>query len=472
MYLSHKSKDHIYVGNRNMSVLLLMIGTIVALIVCFALGEIWYINDLVLLIYILSLFYIYIVDRDFFVKFVYLLAVNTLYLLGIYSCERNSTFLYEIAQKSRYSNSFSIAAFATELLFLFAYLSHRRKDRTVVVSESTSTSKTNYIYFIGWIVILLEVITVIELIRKGSNLQLSLNRFQYSRTVMSPFANKVKANLILCLPVFHLSRGKFKKLQLTLYLVLYGAILYLSGEKFGPYLRLFCLMIVVFPNFMKVIRKYSLILILVAVALIGIVYLQYSQLLGYTYQEFVDYLLNRLSQQGQIWWSIYTQHSGNLLRMRDFSHEPATSLLGQSATAWPYAGQWKMMYEAAGGVLYVQNRIREAVPYTSTTMASTFYYFGILGLVVVYPALGVLYNFVISNILPNARNRNLLSAILAIKIFTMTDYLMTASNLQDCLSIKGLFIICLFLLSNYFDRKYKLIAVLTSALLPGLVYFC
>lgn len=440
-----------------MSVILLMIGTINAMMVCFALGENWYINDLVLLIYIISLFYIYIVDRDFFVKFVYLFAINTLYLLGIYSCERNSTFLFEIAKKTRYSNSFSIAAVAIELMFLVAYLSYRRKDRTVVISESTSTSETNYVDFIGWIVILLEVVTVIELIRKGSNIQLSLSRFQYARTVMSPFANIVKANLILCLPVFHLSRGKLKKLQLALYLVLYGAILYLSGEKFGPYLRLFCLMIVVFPNFLEVIRKYSLVLILVAFALIGIVYLQYSQLLGYTYQEFVDYLLNRLSQQGQVWWSIYTQHSGNLLRMRDFSHELSTGLMGQSATDWPYAGQWKMMYEAAGGVLYVQNRIREAVPYTSTTMASVFYYFGMLGLVIVYPVLGILYSYVVSNILPNARNRNLLSAILAIKIFIMVDSLMTASNIQDCLSIKGLFVICLFLLSNYFDRKYKLI---------------
>ena len=414
------------------------------------------VNNFLFIFYIISLFFFFFLDKDFLIRYIYLFAMNSLYIVGIYACDIGGIYLKEISTTTYYANALSPAMLATYLLFILCYIFNFRAIRrnNDEKQNGKKTNYKNYLYYFSWILIAIEIIALSELLKSGSNISLQMSRFEYSSMVMSPFANKVKANIILGLPIVYLSKGKYKRQQIFIFVIFYILIMYFSGEKFGPYLLLFSVLMVLFPNFLKLMKKYSILIVLAFVAMIGIVYVQYTNLYNYTLQEFISYLLSRLCQQGQTWWSVYSEFSMQLPHLKEFLYEIESCIFNEKLFVFPYAGQWKMMYLAAHSSAYVVIRIQNAVPYTATTMASTFYYFGYFGLFMIYPLIGILYGWLINNVIPNINSNNIIKAILTIKIFIMTNALSTASGISEFISIKGFAILLLFFISC----KYKKIS--------------
>lgn len=421
-------------------------------------GEHYNINNGLILVYLVSVLLTFIWDKDFLIRYIYIFISGTLYIIGVYLCNISNVYLYEISQYTKYNNSLSIALLANSLMISFCFFGNSLKvnDKYNEQRNSSEEKGSNILYYVSIIIIMLELVTIFQLLTKGSSRSLGIDRVVYSREILSGFTLKMKNNLILALPIFYLSEGKNKNKLLAGYVILYTVILFISGEKYGPYIRLFYLLMVLYPQIFKYIKKRIYIVAFVFLLTIGVVYIQYSSLYGYTRVEFINYLQNRLCQQGQVWWAVYGNTNTSLNHFNEFKYEIKACLHNTISTQYPYAGQWKMMYIAANGSVLVLSRIKNMIPFTMTTMASIYYYFGVVGLIILYAAFGYIYYLLIGRVIPMIKNSNVIVGILSIKVFIMFEYLITASNMSDIFSLKGIAFILLLIICKGFSKKYKI----------------
>lgn len=426
-------------------------------IINYGLGNIYNVNNILMFIYIISTILTFIYDKQFFIKYIYLYISITLYVVGVYFCNFNGAYLYEISQYTKYNNSLSLALFANSLMLACCYLfSSIKKHESLKMDDYTNQNESCVLYYLSYIIIVLELVTLIQLFAKGSSRSLGLDRVVYSREILSGFTLKMKNNLILALPIFYLSKGKHKNKLLSIYVLLYVIILFMTGEKYGPYIRLFYFLIILYPQIFQYVKKRIYVVFFVFIMALGIVYIQYSSLYGYTKFEFYNYLQNRLCQQGQVWWAIYGNIKYSINNINEFVYEMKACIFNSIVTQYPYAGQWKMMYLAANGSALFLGRIKNMIPFTMTTMASTYYYFGIIGLIIVYVFFGYFYYLLIGKIIPMIKESNVIVGVLSIKVFIMFEYLMTASNMTEIFSLKGLVFILLLIICKNFSKKYKI----------------
>ncbi len=439
---------------RKKSIFNILISTFV-FFVAWLIGDFYNVNIITLLIYVVSLFLLYKNDREFFLKNIYIIIINTLFVLGVFFCEINGIFLNEISKRTDYVNCFNLALFSCHICLLFILIFNNIVLKKEDNEETKSNLKSNgLIKFICLIIILVQIVAIVNILIKLKGSIFKIDRFIINKQYLNAFTLKLKNNIILALPFFCLLKGKRKNLYVFLYILLYCIMMFLTGEKYGPYIKLFYLIAIFFPKFFEHLKKKTYIIIFFACLIVATVFLQYKFLYGYTYNNLITYLESRLCQQGQVWWSIYEQKENKSIEISDFSYEIKSSYNSKLSTSLPYAGQWKMMYYAANGSNFVKSRIKNLIPFTSTTLASVYYYFGIIGIFIIYPLFGILYSVIINGVFNNYK-KNIITSILAIKLFVMFDYLYTASDLSSLISVKSIIFIIVFLLSVICIKKRR-----------------
>ncbi len=439
------------------SILNILISTLVFFI-AWLIGNFYNVNTITLLIYVISLFLLYKNDKEFFLKNLYIIIINSLFILGVYFCETDGLFLDEISKKTGYINCFNLALFSCHICLLFILIlnniTYRNEEKEENEKMSFNSKYNILIKFICIIVILIQIVTITNILIQLKGSIFRVDRFVINKQYLNDFTLKVKNNIILALPLFYFLKGKRKNMYIFLYIILYCSMMFLTGEKYGPYIKLFYLIIIFFPQFFNYLKKKTYLIVLFVCLIIITVFLQYKLLYGYSYNNLITYLESRLCQQGQVWWSIYDQKENKSIEIGDFLYEIKSSYNNKLSTSLPYAGQWKMMYYAANRNNFVTIRIKNLIPFTSTTLASIYYYFGFIGIFIIYPLFGILYSIIVKGVFSSYK-KNIVTSILAIKLFIMFDYLYTASDLSSLISIKSIIFIIIFLLSIIFNKKRR-----------------
>ena len=155
---------------RKKSIFNILISTLIFFI-AWLIGDSYNVNTITLLVYIASIFLLYKNDKKFFLKNIYIIIVNTLFVLGIYFCETNGIYLYEISKESSYVNSFNLALFSCHIcLFVILILNNivfkNEKNEKIEENEETKyDSKFNLlIKFICFIIILVQIIAIANIV--------------------------------------------------------------------------------------------------------------------------------------------------------------------------------------------------------------------------------------------------------------------------------------------------------------------
>ena len=106
---------------------------------------------------------------------------------------------------------------------------------------------------------------------------------------------------------------------------------------------------------------------------------------------------------------------------------------------------------------YAKYRVESGNPYTCTTTASIFYYFGWSGLVALYPLFGLLYGKLVQYIVKSIRYYRILEIMISIKILSSVHGLLFSSDLY-IISYKGLlYVLLLVILQELKKRKMKIV---------------
>lgn len=408
---------------------------LIALLLEFAIGLSVNINGFVLATYILFLWLVYALDTRFVVEYFWLIVMATLNIVGAFCCDE-SIFLVELNYSSSYRCVLSpLVAF---YIVLFAAIELFRLRNVKASKRYIKKNDTHWLKVVLLIGIALELYLLIP-VASNPYFIAGASRLEYAQNNMSTLSVSLRTYLPMFLPIAVMEwKDGSKKLPAT-FLVLLVLFYFLEGDKFGAYL--FAAYIVALSSLdsisEKTVSKVVKILFVLFCALIGIVYTQRILLFDENLSEVIEYLSQRLAQQGEVWWSVYSQLSTGSLQQGDLSSEINAILNPSSLTGVLDFGQWKMMSVACGYSEYSAYRIMAGNPFTSTTPASLVYYFGYIGAIGFYMVFGVIYAVLIRGSIRAFSSNRVLESIIYVKLVSVFGNIITASDLTYLFSVQG-----------------------------------
>jgi hypothetical protein len=281
---------------------------------------------------------------------------------------------------------------------------------------------------------------------------LKMTRLVYAQN-LSKWENSLKWYLPLFIPVAVRCGKDGHKLLKNSFIIFLTIYYFWVGDKFGTYF--FAVYIILICNIedssKKTIGKLAIVMLIAVFALLGVVYIQNILLYNSTFSAYLDMVFARLSNQGGVWWGTYIRYKNCTPKIGEFIEE-LKSILPLSNINTYSVGQWKMMLVSSGFSAYAQYRIDIVNPYTATTTASCFYYFGMIITLVLYVIIGVIYGRYIHYMREICSSGNLIESMIAVKILIHLHAMLTGSNLY-LISYKGLLYV---LLALFFAKCRKM----------------
>ncbi|ABR74188.1 hypothetical protein CBG46_01175 [Actinobacillus succinogenes] len=271
----------------------------------FSIEHIYEINDFVLLGIFLSILLLDIVinPKRNFVNSITILAI-LLNILGVFAIEHidSSYYLYEVEQYISYEHSIPLLLLYQWFFLLGINLIVREKNL-----ERIATSKINYkLFFLLGLVSLLLLTYSLIIIHKPAPV-LGVDRFEYDKAILGKFGQVTNI-------LFYFSFGlgllflKEKKKIYIFFLCLIELAFLLKGHKFWNLVEVLYLFLL--PFVIKVVRDKVLKLIFVAGLSVSLFVFAAININVYYFPSFepLDYTQQRLSQEGQLWWSTYKNY--------------------------------------------------------------------------------------------------------------------------------------------------------------------
>jgi hypothetical protein len=420
---------------------LITLLTILALAAEWFIGQLININLAALATYVTYLWVLYVRDKRFILEFFWLITMASLNIVGAFCCD-GGLFLVELSYTSWYVCA--VVPLVTLYIIMFAAIEMFRLSREIVGAEiamSPNRDKNKY----NWILLVGTTIAVYLFAQVAVNPYFSVGtlRLDYASQYMSSFSVSLRTYLPFFLPVVVMAwRSGCRMLPIVFILVTFG-FYFLEGDKFGAYFfAAFVLALAALPSLdEKKISAIVKVLFIFFWLLIGIVYIQRVLLFDNTFTEFVDVIIQRLAQQGEVWWSIFMHGGGAPLPSVDISSEINAILAPATQSSYDF-GQWRMMRVSCDYSAYSAYRIEAGNPYTSTTTASIVTYFGYFGAVIFYAVSGWVYAALIYNASRAFDSCRVLESMIFVKLISIGGNILFASDLTYLLSLQGAFYVC------------------------------
>lgn len=426
------------------AVLLSTFGALTAEMMLFALGFEVNCNVVVLAVFVIYFGFMVVREPRLFIEFFYVLVMSAFNVAGVFCCERG-VFLEELQVVSYYSNALApICIFWILFIGAVCFVAEHARRQVDAVSEWSIGKKWINSILVG--ALLLELV-VFSQIAASPYFVVGVDRFEYLSSHMSGWVSSLKSHLVVFAPISAMAfRGGSRRLPIAFGLFL--ALIYIwTGDKFGAYF--FALYLVGLVISIKLdptgARKALGVFCAAVIVLICLVFAQNAVLRGYDLKDNFEYLSDRLAQQGEIWWSVYTQAQGDGAGLEAFAEDIALSV-SSDPNAYASSGQWKMMDIAGHGSHIVVSRIASKVPYTATTTATMFYYFSWIGCVAFYAVMGIVYAVYVYSVIRAFSSMRILESIVLTEAMVMMNNLLFASNFGDFISVKSAILLAALLL--------------------------
>ena len=352
---------------------------------------------------------LFVFRLEFFMKYIHYEFFLTLNILGVYMIDNYSFYLQELRTYSRDYDAFGPIViihfvFMFLLLIIDRYFAPRDLKPTNIVKiefQNRNVIET-VIVIIGIVFQAIVLYLLINALMKPS-FAYGYDRFEYAQRIISGNWAKLSKLSNWMIPVIPMLLVNKKRVLALSSLLTYSLYLFLIGNKFGALFNLFILLIpYLFVTFKlnKIEWKTLLILFLVllgvSVVFILILFVFHKLTYGYDWNQFVEYLGQRIAQQGQIWWGVYGKCKGVPMHFNEINDE-IIGFWGMddvSVHNMNY-GIYKMMELVTPYENYIA-KLLTGSRFTTSTCASIYYYTHFWGFIVLLPFAAVILSYFVN----------------------------------------------------------------------------
>lgn len=362
-------------------------------------------------------------------------------LAGCFVIEYNSMYLEEMSCYSGFSGSFPLLAFARWLFLFLLFVFDGRFEKVLPSSsyrgDSEHLRKSKVINSLTWVVLATFVVMYIHVLPVPS-FAMGLTRSAYAARYLNGLWNSLNgaASYLMIIPLLAL-RTNTKKvgvIAISIYLI----YLFWVGNKFGAFFTVLCaLCLVYYPTLKRISPKQvfrSVLVIFVAFCML-ICFTAFAHSFTSDKSSF-DFLYERLSQQGQLWWKMYqltggVPHPGSYI---DEISSIASGGLVNIGSADNNVGIYKVMYLTVPSYL-ANASIVSGSRYTEAAYAVMYYYFGIVGLLIFSILMSLIVSFIQNKLIISINNLSIIRSLIYIRFSHIMDVILSMHTLYELWSI-------------------------------------
>lgn len=278
------------------------------------------------------------------------------------------------------------------------------------------------------IIILFTVITTIiyfglfyQVIDKPAFL-LGVDRFAYNRlNPLSNFWEKLD-HIAWMLVIFQITLIVHKKYILGFISICLYILYYLwNGNKFGPFFNIIVVFCLVFASayMLKDIKKLRKMLMNLFILSVCIVFFTFG-IVASSGVDLENYIWERTSQQGQLWWKTYEITDG-VVHADEFDKEIKVMfdkpIIGEGMLGAD-TGIYKIMYLCAPKSI-IDAKLETGSRYTEAGMAAAYYYFGMYGVLIFAILMGIMFSITVNAIIRSIYVGNIIVAFLLLRLMNI-----------------------------------------------------
>lgn len=316
-------------------------------------------------------------------------------VLGCVSCEYVTQSLVELEIQTTYVGCLPLLAVAYYAQFMALSIFDIVLLSAASSKSMSSQSPKSVLLFncASTIACLLSVLALLHVLPSPSFI-LDLDRFAYQQMYLTGiwgFINKI-LNYFIVFPIISLRYGNKKVAAVAI--ISYTVYLLWSGNKFGAFFSLLIYLLLVFSITTREINRNKLVR-WIGVSVAGLAALIFVSVFAYglvSNKTPVEFLTGRLSQQGQLWWRVYDINGYEAHPDELYTElESAFNSKSNSESVGANNGIYRMMYLASTNSDLIDYRLSTGSRYTEGGFASSLYYLGPIGPVLLGIGSGALF---------------------------------------------------------------------------------
>lgn len=334
----------------------------------------------------------------FFMRYlmVFFMAIGN--IVGVFICENTTIYLTELAVWSHHVGSLPLLIIGWFLFIdILSFWDSKYSVPQLQIDKNWLSvtfmgRKLDFIYLLLCGLLVIEVILSIRILPHPFFLT-GLDRFLFHKIYLNGLWDRMFYFILTCIPIVLLNMV-YKKDRLSSFVFgIYLWLLFWTGEKFGGFWNILVFFGIIYStkyinreyaSILKVMKKVSGIVIGIGI----VVFLNASLL--YTNndkQNFQDYFLQRIAQQGQLWWRTYELNYEGKGHVNELGDEFNSYFAGEETYKAKYNHAiYKIMRFTTPPHIF-ERVIAHGNRYSSSTFASAYYYFKEAG-VLLYPCIG------------------------------------------------------------------------------------
>lgn len=339
-----------------------------------------YSDGMIILAWLFFLGFLCVKELSFIIKYSYLFFLQLSNLLGVLVIENYpGLYLRELAVFTADHHSLAMISWIHFLFFFSLYVWYRngREQEEFHSIEEKDRLEKKIFHFIFDILVVLLILFLLVVLSKPAFL-VKMDRFQYAQVYLTGYKRQLASlprYLLPLLTIYLFSRQKYNRWFAFVCYGIYFVSLFLTGNKFGGFIDAFFLAIpYLLVRYRSDISKLFRRVFVVFLLAILVVFSHNTLTSGGTTSNY-DYLLQRLAQQGQLWWAMYPQESNQGLHLEELTDEYSVWFNQNTKQKDNYNfGIYKIMRKTTPHDI-VERKIASGSRYAGATYASLYYYF-------------------------------------------------------------------------------------------------
>ena len=378
------------------------------------------------LVAVAAFFVVLVLKRgEFFVKyfaFVFAIGAN---ILGCAIIETQEISLPELDTFSAFAGSLPLLILSRWAFAVVLLVCDYRWGKFVSPKEDPACAgvRRKWVTLVSQVILACAILLFLQVALKPSFL-LGLNSFDYARSYGVAGLWQTVANVLsyaIVIPAMAIRQGD-KKLGAAAVGV-YVLYLLWTGNKFGNFLNVTCILLLVFYDRIvargaQFLRKAAVLCLVCILALVGFSLVAFSFTSA---KDPIDYLFSRTAQQGQLWWKTYDWY-GDSSHLEDLEYE-WSALVERREGAINNVGQrngvYGVMYTTAPGNL-IDEKLRSGSQYTEGGYAAALYYFSTAGPLVFSCIMGVIVSLLTNGLLCSIASDRLVVAAVCMRLLVIS----------------------------------------------------
>lgn len=404
----------------------------------------------------------------FYLRFPFVFFTAVTNIIGVLIIERKSLFLPELNTYG-YPNKSLFYLLCTWFLVLATIFI---LETLLPLYKFSPIRKDSIVYFkVGSI--LVPVFFIVEIIFTGFFLiqflfifphpffYEKMDRFLYAQKYISPWQSKLIGYFTYIIPAvvagtFH---KNYRKMSLGA-LIVFAVYKFWIGEKFGAFFLIFCYAFMIISYLkqnvdLKIAVKYFLKALLIILFLTGVIFGHRILLYHSTANQNKDYLVQRIAQNGQLWWAMYDLSNSSNPDSSELNEELDVFFSSKNEPTYN-SGIYKIMKKTTPLDLF-WSKINNNSRYADSTFASIYYYFKEPGLLIAAILFGILFWGLTRFFLAAYSNMYIPELIISGKMMIIMNTVLTQSDFYMIFSYQTMvcvfLIFCLGLCRSYSNRK-------------------